>query len=292
MSAIEAAAAAVARVETARAALLRARRLATALAVVLFAAAFAASVQVGEVSPARFVQGIGGLFNYIDRTLPLTTGDGVAADLLEWYWGFWTWLGLIGDTLVIAFLSTVLGAAGGFGLALAASRNLGAGPVGYFLARRALEVGRAVPELVYALVFVFAFGIGPLAGVLAITIHTAGALGKLFAEAIENIDDGPCEGLRAGGAGWAQIVRFGALPQVLPNLLSYALLRFEINVRGAAIIGFVGAGGIGQELYLVIRQFIYQDISAIVLMIIVTVALIDLASERVRHRLIGGEITQ
>ncbi len=281
--------AAVKRVEAQWSNLARERQTRTILFAVMFMLAFAASVQVGEVKPLRFIEGIDGLFNYIGRTVPLATGDGLLADLHEWYWGFWKWLGLIGDTIVIGFLATVLGTLGGFVLALVASRNLGAGDVPYFLARRTLEIARSVPELVYALMFVFAFGIGPLAGVLAIAIHTVGALGKLFAEVIENIDEGPREGLRAGGAGWVQIIRFAVIPQVLPNFLSYALLRFEMNVRGAAIIGFVGAGGIGQELYLVIRQFIYQDISAIVLMLMVTVTLIDLLSERLRHALIGRE---
>jgi phosphonate transport system permease protein len=281
--------AAVARVEAQWNSLTRARRGRTILFVILFTLAFAASVRIGEVQPLRFIEGIDGLFNYVGRTLPLATGDGIVADMREWYWGLWKWLGLIGDTVVIGFLATVLGTLGGFLLALAASRNLGAGLVPYFLARRTLEVARSVPELVYALMFVFAFGIGPLPGVLAIAIHTMGALGKLFAEVIENIDEGPREGLRAGGAGWIQIIRFAVIPQVLPNLLSYALLRFEINVRGAAIIGFVGAGGIGQELYLVIRQFIYQDISAIVLLLMGSVMLIDLLSERLRHTLIGRE---
>jgi len=254
-----------------------------------FLFALIASAEVGEVSPGRLIDGIGGLFNYLDRTLPAATGDGVIADAREWYWGFWKWLVLIGDTIVVGFLATVLGAAGGLLLALAAARNLGVGRIGWFLSRRVLEVARSVPELVYALMFVFAFGIGPLPGVLAIAVHTAGALGKLFAEAIENIDQGPCEGLRAGGAGWWQVTRFAVIPQVLPTLVSYTLLRFEINVRGAAIIGFVGAGGIGQELYLVIRQFIYPDISAIVLMLIATIMVIDLLSERLRHTAIGRE---
>jgi len=105
----------------------------------------------------------------------------------------------------------------------------------------------------------------------------------------ENIDFASVEGVRAAGGNWFQVVRYAVIPQVLPNFTSYALLRFEINVRSAAIIGFVGAGGIGQELFFVIRQFIYSDISAIVLLIIMTVSLIDISCERVRHRLIGRE---
>jgi phosphonate transport system permease protein len=151
-----------------------------------------------------------------------------------------------------------------------------------------LEGCRTIPELVYALIFVWAFGVGPLAGILAIAIHTIGALGKLFAEVIENADLGAADGVKCAGGNWVQQMRFGVLPQIAPNLLSYAILRFEINVRGASVIGFVGAGGIGQELYAVIAQNYYEEISAIVLMIIVTVSLIDLLSERLRRGLIEG----
>jgi phosphonate transport system permease protein len=131
--------------------------------------------------------------------------------------------------------------------------------------------------------------LGPLPGVLAIAVHTTGALGKLFAEVTENIATGPVEGVRAAGGNWFQSVRYGVLPQVMPNFASYTLLRFEINVRASSVVGFVGAGGLGQELYTVIRQFIYVDISAIVLLLILTVALLDIACEHLRHRLISRE---
>jgi len=120
---------------------------------------------------------------------------------------------------------------------------------------------------------------------LAIGIHSFGALGKLFTEVAENIDMNPVEGVRASGGRFAEVVRFGALPQVLPNFTSYALLRFEINVRASSIIGFVGAGGIGQDLFVAIRKFYYTDVSAILLILIVTVTLIDIVTERIRHRL-------
>lgn len=152
------------------------------------------------------------------------------------------------------------------------------------------EFCRTVPELVFALLFVAAFGLGPLAGILAIALHTFGALGKLFTEVIENIDLNPVESIRSCGGRFAAIVRFGALPQVLPNLASYALLRFEINVRASSIIGFVGAGGIGQDLFVAIRKFYYTDVSAILVLIILTVALIDLVTERIRHRMAPVEV--
>jgi phosphonate transport system permease protein len=139
------------------------------------------------------------------------------------------------------------------------------------------------------MIFVFAFGLGPFPGVLAIAVHTCGSLGKLFSEVNENVNEDQIEGVRASGANWFQIIRYAVVPQVMPNFLSYALLRFEINVRSASVIGLVGAGGIGQELMFVIRQFVYQDISAIVLMIICTVAVIDISCEKLRHHIIGNE---
>jgi phosphonate transport system permease protein len=124
---------------------------------------------------------------------------------------------------------------------------------------------------------------------LAIAIHTTGALGKLFTEVVENIDMAPVEGVASTGASWLSQVRFAVTPQVLSNLVSYALLRFEVNVRGATVIGFVGAGGIGQDLIVAIRKFYYSDVSAMLLMIIATVMAIDMLSARVRHRLLAME---
>ena len=187
----------------------------------------------------------------------------------------------------MAALATLFGASAGLLLAFPAARNLSGG-IGYQLARRFCEAMRTVPEIVFALILVWAFGVGALAGILAITLHTAGALGKLFAEAMENADMRPWDALRAAGASWPQACRFAILPQALPNIVSYGLLRFEINVRSASVIGFVGAGGIGEELYKVISFNYYEEISAIILLVILAVASIDLLSERLRHRLIGA----
>ncbi len=135
-----------------------------------------------------------------------------------------------------------------------------------------------------------AFGLGPMVGVLALSIHTAGALGKLFAEVVENIDMKPVEGLTGTGAAtWVQTVRFAVLPQVPRTSPPTGCCAFEINVRGAGVMGFVGAGGIGQELLTAIRNFYYSDVSAILLMIVLTVFAIDLGTEKLRHHLIGGE---
>jgi phosphonate transport system permease protein len=126
-------------------------------------------------------------------------------------------------------------------------------------------------------------------GVLALTLHTLGALGKQFAEVAENIDMKPVEGAISTGASRILSIRFAVLPQVMSNFASYTLLRFEINVRGAAVMGFVGAGGIGQDLMEAVRKFYYSDVSAILLLIITTVVVIDLVTERLRHALIGLE---
>ena len=137
--------------------------------------------------------------------------------------------------------------------------------------------------------FVIAFGLGPMAGVLAVAIHTLGTLVKLFSEVVENIDPKPVEGVSSTGAAWHVAMRFGALPQVLSGFVSYTLLRFEINVREASVMGFVGAGGIGQELVVAIRKFYYSDVSAILITIIVTVFIIDITTGWLRGRLFGKE---
>jgi phosphonate transport system permease protein len=142
---------------------------------------------------------------------------------------------------------------------------------------------------VFALIFVIAFGLGPMAGVLAIAIHSTGALGKQYYEIVENIDMKPVEGVRSTGASWISCMRFAVLPQVSAGFAGYSLLRFEINVREASVMGFVGAGGIGQELIVAVRKFYYSDVSAILLMIILTVFVIDIGTGWIRGRLFGKE---
>jgi phosphonate transport system permease protein len=141
---------------------------------------------------------------------------------------------------------------------------------------------------VLAFILVWPFGIGPLAGIVAIAVHTTGTLGKLFCELNENADLRPVDGIRSVGGSWLAQIRYAIVPQVLPGFLSYALLRFEINVRSSTIIGFVGAGGIGQELKRVIGFNIYEEVSAICILILLIVVAIDLSSERIRHRFIGA----
>lgn len=256
---------------------------------ILFLACAAAAWIAAEVQPGTLIQNVHRFGSYIVRIFVLDNGQPVWTDIKEWYWGFWKWLRVIGDTLLIAYLGTVIGGIGAFLLCFLAAGNLVQSRLVVFGTRRVLEFCRTVPELVFALTFVVAFGLGPVPGVLALAIHTLGALGKQFAEVVENIDMKPFEGVTATGASWTEAVRFAALPQVLSNFASYGLLRFEINVRGAAVMGFVGAGGIGQDLLEAIRKFYYSDVSAMLLMIIATVVVIDLATERLRHVLLGRE---
>jgi phosphonate transport system permease protein len=281
---------AIAAFEHTRRALNRVKRAKTAMFGLLVFLGVAGSLWVSEVSVGKFVEGFPGVLAYIRGTLPVIRAEHLIADVAEWYWGIGRWLSLLLDTLLIAFMGTLLGATGAFALCFPAAHNLTSQRWLYVACRRLMEISRTVPELVLALIFVYAFGLGPLPGVLAIALHSMGALGKLFSEVNENIDWGPVDGVRAAGGNWWQLVRFAVVPQVLPNFASYTLLRFEINVRASSVLGFVGAGGIGQELYTVIRQFIYVDISALVLLLIVTVALIDITCEHLRGRLIGAKV--
>lgn len=250
------------------------------------------SGQVAEISFSKLYQNIGSFTSYFVRIFHLENGQLVFTDLGEWFWGWKKWLVLMGETLLMAYVGTLLGAIVALVLCFFASKNITNNSVVVVASRRFLEFSRTVPEMVFALIFVVAFSLGPLPGVLALAIHTGGALGKLFAEVVENIDLKPVDGIVASGGTWLQKVRFGVMPQVASNFASYALLRFEINVRGAAVLGFVGAGGIGQTLLEVIRKFYYSDISALLVMIVVTVMLIDAITERVRYRLIGKEVKQ
>ncbi len=264
------------------------KRRSVVIGLAVLAVCIVASVITAEVDIAKFWANIGRFTNYLGRLMFLESGKPVWTDIAEWYWGFWKWLAKIGETLIIAYLGTLLGGIGAFVLCFVSARNLVQNRFILFTARRFLEFCRTVPELVFALTFVVAFGLGPLPGVLALAIHTLGALGKQFSEVVENIDMKPFEGVTATGATWTEAVRFAALPQVVSNFASYGLMRFEINVRGAAIMGFVGAGGIGQDLLEAIRKFYYSDVSAMLLMIIVTVIAIDLTTERIRHALLGS----
>lgn len=205
----------------------------------------------------------------------------LAPNFKEWR----AYLGEMIETVQIAVWGTFLAVVFGIPLALLASSNVApwwiVQPV-----RRLMDATRAINEIVLALLFVVAVGLGPLAGVLALFVHNLGIISKLFSEAVEAIDPRPVEGIKATGASRLQEVLYGIVPQVAPLWSSFSLYRFETNVRSATVLGIVGAGGIGHSLYENIRSFQYAETSAIILIIIATVSIIDIISARLRAWLV------
>lgn len=194
------------------------------------------------------------------------------------------------ETLNIAAVATLIGALAAMALSLLATRGLARWPRLIPVFRRTMDALRAIPEIVIALVLIYVLGGGPVPAVIAIALHTGGALGKLFSEVAENADLRPVEGLASVGATWGQRMWLGVIPQVAPNWLSYALLRFEINVRASAILGFVGEGGIGHDLKLAMQwgQGRYDQVVAIFLLLFLAIVIIDRVSDHFRHKLVKG----
>jgi phosphonate transport system permease protein len=194
------------------------------------------------------------------------------------------------ETVNIAAVATLIGALAAMALSLLATRGLARWPRLIPVFRRTMDALRAIPEIVVALVLIYILGGGPVPAVIAIALHTGGALGKLFSEVAENADTKPVEGLASVGASWWQRMWLGVIPQVAPNWLSYALLRFEINVRASAILGFVGEGGIGHDLKLAMQwgPGRYDQVVAIFILLFLTIVLIDRVSDHYRHKLVKG----
>ncbi len=200
---------------------------------------------------------------------------------------FWDFMGGIFETLAMAFLGTLLAAIMGVPLGFLGAKNVVPQWVFHFGLRRFFDGIRGIDQLIWALIFINVVGLGPFAGILAIAVGDTGTFGKLFAEAIENIDKRQVEGVRAAGGNKIQVIRFGMLPQVFPVILSQVLYYFESNTRSATILGIVGAGGIGLQLSDRIRVYNWDEAAFIILMILVTVAIIDVISRHVRERFIG-----
>ncbi len=229
---------------------------------------------------AAEIHKIGGLFTGSDNMRQL------GAEFIRPDFHFWRlYVAQMWLTVQMALWGTVLAIAIAAPLGLAAARNVAPiwvqQPV-----RRLLDVLRSVPDLVAGAMFVVAVGLGPLAGVLALTVNTAGVLGKLFSEAVEAVDRGPVEGIRATGAHPLQQIAWGVIPQVAPLWTSFALYRFESNARSATVLSLIGAGGIGQVLFDSINSFAFAQTSAIVIVIVVAVSAIDLLSQLIRGRLL------
>ena len=198
------------------------------------------------------------------------------------------WKTYLEDTLITVSMGiwgTLLAAIAAIPLSVLASENVC--PVWIVQpTRRLLDAMRAINEIVFALVFVVAVGLGPFAGVMALFIHTTGALGKLFSEAVEAIEPGQVEGVRATGASKIQEIMFGIIPQVIPLWTSFTLYRFESNVRSASVLGIVGAGGIGVSLYQSFQSFDYGKVCAILIILILATTIIDTISAKLRNWLV------
>ncbi len=194
------------------------------------------------------------------------------------------------ETVNIAAVSTLIGALAAVVLALLSIRCLARWPRLTTLFRRSMDAFRALPEVVIALVLIYILGGGPVPAMIAIAVHTAGALGKLFSEVAENADLKPVEGLTSVGASWGQKMWLGVIPQVAPDWLSYALQRFEINIRASAILGFVGSGGIGYDLKVAMQwgQGKYDQVVAIFLLLFATIVIVDQISSHYRTLLVKG----
>ena len=257
----------------------------------LFTGVFVILVITGFQAAERMNSGsfLGGLSQFFDYP---------AAIVSETYAAGWDWFGLLGqympaliETINMAAVATIFGTVFAGVLAFASTRDLGVYPPLIPFARRTMDLMRAFPELIIALFLIFVLGTTPVPAIIAVAFHTSGALGKLFSEVNENVDRGPVEGMAATGASWFKRMRWAVLPQVLPNYTSYMLLRFEINIRASAILGFVGAGGIGTELRKAISWANGADIAALFMLLFVTIMIIDQMSGYLRRRLIGSSFT-
>lgn len=282
----------------------RTRSTETVLTVAAIVLLFLVSAVWTDFSPEKIFEGLPRIGEYFGKLLsiePTRGADPVPVlafghvfggmkepqSLAYWFYRIDVYAALLWQTVQMAIIATVMGFTAASVLCFPATGTLmPLRPVVFFM-RRLLEILRTVPQVVLAFIFVWPFGIGPLAGILAIGIHTTGSLGKLFSELNENADLRAVEGIRSVGGSWLAQIRYGVMPLVLPGFFSYALLRFEVNVRSSTIMGFVGAGGIGMELKRVIGFNIYEEVSAICILILLVVVILDLTSERIRHRFIG-----
>src|SRR5262249_5209303 len=241
------------------------------LGTVVLAMVFAYAAHVVELRPFELLRDVGNIGVFLKGYLhPSFT------HLREYAWQCVV-------TVCIALWGTVLALAIAIPLGLLGARNLSPHPLLYHLARRCMDLFRAVNEFVFALMFVTAVGLGPFAGMLPLGIHTGGGLAKLLSETIESIEPGQVEGVAATGAGRLHVIAFGVVPQVMPNFLSYVMLRFESDIRSASVIGMVGGGGIGFYVWDTIRSFKDREAATVILLIVAMVMLTDVVSSRVRR---------
>lgn len=269
-------------------------RVSTLVMLALLAALFAWSYQGSEIDLRMLfsAEGGGAIAGYVQRLFPPDISPKVVADAVAGTW----------ETLAISLVGTVLSAVIALSLAFFGARNLvyagllyemeprrsfdALRRVPYLAAKAILNFLRTIPEMLWALVFVFLVGLGPFPGVLALGVHTGGVLGKLFAEVLEDVDLQPVESLQSTGAGKIQILFYGILPQVSPQFISYTLYRWEVNIRVAAVLGFVGAGGLGQRIHIAMSLFLEQQLLTLLIALYVLVTGVDYLSAYLRRRVV------
>ncbi|KPQ06125.1 MAG: phosphonate ABC transporter, permease protein PhnE [Rhodobacteraceae bacterium HLUCCA12] len=267
-------------------AMTRRKRLYSGIMLLIFVILFVSGFRIAEDRNAGgFLDGIGQIFDFpaamiSEAAEKAANLPGHIIDVLP----------ALVETVNIAAVSTLIGCLAGVMLALLATRGLAPWPRLTGMFRRVSDILRAVPEIVVALVLIFVLGGGPVPAAIAIALHTAGAMGKLFSEVNENADLKPLDGLASVGASWGQRMWLGVIPQVAPNYFSYGLMRFEINIRASAILGFVGAGGIGYELKnaMTFGQGKLDEAAGIFLVLFVTIVAFDQLSSLIRNRLTYG----
>jgi phosphonate transport system permease protein len=217
----------------------------------------------------------------------ITRGAGIIGELLAPNWEFLPrTIEPMLETFKMAVIASVIGCGVGLPLAFIVSRVTAPSTPTMLLGRSILSVIRAIPDILYALVFVAAVGIGPLPGIAALVFFNLGVVSKLLSETVDGVDLGPIEAARAGGGNRTQTVRWAVLPQVLPNYVAYALYTFELNIRASTVIGIVGAGGIGYLLIGQYRFFAWSNVSVIIVELFVLVLVIEFVSIWLRRRLV------
>lgn len=231
--------------------------------------------QATEISPGALVQGWRGMADFVEQAIPPDLSWEVLGPSIEAA-GVTLYIGLLGTTLSIPFALV---------LAVLAARSATTGSLTYQAARSLLSFLRSVPDVVFALIFVTAVGLGPFAGVLALVFHNTGVMGKLWAEAMEEADHGPQEALRVHGASRVQVVTHAVVPTVMPQLVGLLLYRFDVNVRSSLVLGLVGAGGIGFLINQSIKLFRFDEMVTHILVVLVLVVLVDQLSAYVRRRI-------
>jgi phosphonate transport system permease protein len=245
------------------------------LVLVLGVAALAWSARDLNLSLTELIKGLPWIADFLSRMLPPN-------------WEFISQLAKpVMETVQLAVWGTLFAIILALPMCFLAARNLSPHPIVFHFMRQVFNAARGINEIIFSLIFVAAVGLGPFAGVLALSIHGAGMLGKFFAEAIEEADPGPVEALRATGASPLQVIAFAVLPQALPAWIAATLYRLEVNLRAATILGMVGAGGIGFELYSSLKLFQYEDTATCVIVILAMVMTADYVSSRLRARILA-----